>query len=248
MYVIFTDIDNTIIDDTYSASKVRKEIEIVKRKGIPLVFMSSKTRYEVEYYRQELGIEDPFSTENGSFIFIPEDYFTFKFPFDYRLNRYLVLKMGEDYRKLRKTFLEMRKNRNVNAIGFGDLSINEISEITGLPRKLAKLSKQREGDEPFITEDKGFVDMLKKMGFNVVKGGRFYHLMGNTDKGKAFKRIFELYKREYPDVISVAFGDADNDLQMLQSADISYLVTSPEEWKKRIRMLLKENIDVSQDL
>jgi len=70
-FVVFTDIDGTIVDENYSYKGALPALKLLKRKKIPLVFCTSKTRAEIEVYRDELGIKDPFISENGGAIFIP---------------------------------------------------------------------------------------------------------------------------------------------------------------------------------
>ena len=75
-FVLFTDLDGTLLDANYSCELVKPVVKELKRKGVPIVFCTTKTRAECEYYRRELRINDPFIVENGSAIFIPVGYFT----------------------------------------------------------------------------------------------------------------------------------------------------------------------------
>ncbi|MCG7852909.1 MAG: HAD hydrolase family protein, partial [Methanosarcinaceae archaeon] len=48
-YVVFTDLDGTLIDhDTYSYKAARPALAALKKQGIPLIFCTSKTRAEIE--------------------------------------------------------------------------------------------------------------------------------------------------------------------------------------------------------
>jgi len=73
--VIFTDLDGTLLDHcTYSYKEAEKALESIRRKNIPLIVCSSKTREEIEIYRKKLLNNGPFISENGGAIFIPEQY------------------------------------------------------------------------------------------------------------------------------------------------------------------------------
>ncbi|KAF5413010.1 MAG: Glucosyl-3-phosphoglycerate/mannosyl-3- phosphoglycerate phosphatase [Candidatus Methanocomedens sp.] len=77
-YVIYTDMDGTLIDhDTYSYEAALPALDLIRKRNIPLVFCTSKTRAELEVYCKELEIYHPLISENGGAIFIPEDYFDF---------------------------------------------------------------------------------------------------------------------------------------------------------------------------
>ena len=63
---MFTDLDGTLLHPhTYSSDPARPALDTLKRLGIPVVFCTSKTRPEVELWRQRLGVTDPFIVENG---------------------------------------------------------------------------------------------------------------------------------------------------------------------------------------
>ncbi|MBP1733392.1 MAG: mannosyl-3-phosphoglycerate phosphatase, partial [Deltaproteobacteria bacterium] len=67
--VIFTDLDGTLLDSmTYSFEPARPALRKLKDLGIPLIICSSKTRLEIERYRQEFGSLYPFVAENGGGI------------------------------------------------------------------------------------------------------------------------------------------------------------------------------------
>ena len=74
--IIFTDLDGTLLDHkTYSFENAFEALQAIKEKNIPLIICSSKTRSEIEYYREKLSNNHPFVSENGGGIFLPEGYF-----------------------------------------------------------------------------------------------------------------------------------------------------------------------------
>ncbi|HLB03155.1 MAG TPA: HAD hydrolase family protein, partial [Nitrospiria bacterium] len=80
--VIFTDLDGTLLDAaTYSWKAAQPALELIKQRAIPLILCSSKNRAEIAAVRRQLDDHDPFISENGGGIFIPDDYFEFYFPF-----------------------------------------------------------------------------------------------------------------------------------------------------------------------
>lgn len=224
-YVIFTDLDGTLIDrDTYSYKAARGALNLIKSKKIPLVICTSKTRAEIEYYRKKLRNKDPFISENGGAIFIPRGYFKFRFKYNKKDNKYYIIKLGTEYKKL---IAVMKKIKNNNIIGFNDMSVKEIAEDTGLSLNQAKLAKKREFDEAFkILEKrkKTILKLIKKHNLNYTMGGRYYHLMGKSDKGKAVKILTRLFKRGFGKVKTVGLGDSENDFEMLDKTDVGYLV------------------------
>jgi mannosyl-3-phosphoglycerate phosphatase family protein len=76
--VVFTDIDGTLVDiNTGEYGKnTTKLIELLKKKNIPLILASAKTRLEQNKIRQDLDLSDPYIVENGGALVIPKGYFS----------------------------------------------------------------------------------------------------------------------------------------------------------------------------
>jgi mannosyl-3-phosphoglycerate phosphatase family protein len=231
--IIFTDLDGTLLDPkNYSFSAALPAIELVKEKGIPLVFCSSKTRAEIEHWRGRLENRHPFICENGGGIFIPLSYFAEDdmravWPKAKMVDEYQVLVLGTPYSLLREALEDLRLN-GFDVKGFGDMTEPEVAEITGLSRKEAGLAKRREFDEPFIVHgDQGKIGALlssiREKGLQCARG-RFYHLMGESDKGKAVEMLKGLYQRKLGDIITIALGDSPVDFPMLERVDYPILV------------------------
>jgi predicted mannosyl-3-phosphoglycerate phosphatase (HAD superfamily) len=60
-------------------------------------------------------------------------------------------------------------------------------------------------------------------------GGRFLHVSGQCDKGKAIQWLKRIYEHFCPDkcFTSLAIGDSQNDVAMLETADLALLIPSP---------------------
>jgi mannosyl-3-phosphoglycerate phosphatase len=233
--IVFTDLDGTLLDCcTYSFEKAIPALELLRGKNIPLVLCSSKTRKEIEYYRKELANNHPFISENGGGIFIPKNYFKFKIHSPefivYDGNDYYAIKFGAQYSDLRKTVEGLRK-KGFKIKGFGDMTVKEIMEIANLSADEAEMAKERDFDEPFIfegnaTETQRLLRAIKAKGFNCTQG-RFFHIIGNTDKGKAVELLKGLYRKEFYEITTIALGDSSNDIPMLAAVDYPIVVQKP---------------------
>jgi mannosyl-3-phosphoglycerate phosphatase len=66
---------------------------------------------------------------------------------------------------------------------------------------------------------------LAGRGLRLVKGGRFWHVLSQADKGSALRQLGSLYRAHgLPDFTSLALGDSPNDCSMLQAADIAIVI------------------------
>ena len=223
--IIFTDLDGTLLDrDTYSFEPILPALRVIQKRKIPLVLSSSKTRAEIEHYRRRLENEHPFISENGGGVFIPKGYFSFSFPYDREFEEYLVLELGVFYPVLVDTLEAIRKETGVKIKGFSDLTREELASLAGLTPQEAEFAKRREYDEPFFLEGKdGEVEIVKRKieekGMNYVWGGRFHHILGKNDKGKAIEILKELYENQFFSIFTIGIGDNLNDLPMFMAVD-----------------------------
>ena len=250
--VIFTDLDGTLLDyREYSFERARPALQLVKEREIPLIICSSKTRKEIEYYRKKLDNHHPFISENGGGIFIPKGYF----PFDISNHRYEmatgktyhIIRLGARYEDLRSALAELR-NAGFQVRGFGDMSVEELVETTHMKPLEAKMAKQRDFDEPFLHTGpayrlSGLLRAIDAKGFKFTQG-RFYHILGNSNKGIAVSILIDLFTRKFQDtgIVTIAIGDSPNDKPMLQRVDLPILVRKHDgsfESSIKIRNLIK---------
>ncbi|MBI2860539.1 MAG: mannosyl-3-phosphoglycerate phosphatase [Chloroflexi bacterium] len=228
--VIYTDLDGTLLDRrTYSWEKAVPAMEKLRREGIPLVFCSAKTRAEQEVYRRRLGIFHPFIVENGGAIFVPQDYFPFPFDFSRKFGNSLVIELGMPYNEIRRLLCEVRAAGGFHFRGYADMTAAEVAAETGLDIYSAMLAKQREYDETLVFDapDEEVRQALQKMreaGLNVTHGGRFFNVMGASDKGAAVAILSGIYRRMWGEIMTVGIGDSNNDLPMLARVDAPFLV------------------------
>jgi mannosyl-3-phosphoglycerate phosphatase len=234
-YLIFTDLDGTLLDhDTYEYQQAQEALLCIKAQGIPLILCSSKTRAEIESLRKDLDNNDPFVVENGAAIFIPRGIFDPIPPLPLTFNEmegYRVIELGASYQKLRGSFAEIKAETGLKATGFSEMSVEQIVEKTGLPFDKAALAKQREYSEPFLmlkenhkTQWSLLKQAVRRRNLKLVRGGRFYHLIGQNDKGKAVRLLIELYQKTNRSLISIGLGDSPNDFPMLENVYIPVLI------------------------
>ena len=236
-YIVFTDLDGTLLDyNTYSFEESKEGIELLRRHRIPLIFCTSKSYAEVIHFREKTGNTAPFIVENGGAVYLPRDQVKQFRPFVRagmlkQSGDYAALELGADYATVRRVFEEMKKAFGNSMTGFGDMSIEEVSRSLNLAPKLAAMAKIRHHDEPFILKDPSLLERIiqfsRQNGLTVYPGTRFYHLMGNTDKGAAVKELVSLYRKVYGTVVSAAMGEGKNDEPMFRQVDVPFLVQKP---------------------
>lgn len=231
--LVFTDLDGTLLDHTsYSFEPARPALRLLREKRIPLIICSSKTRAEIEPLRLELTNADPFISENGGAVFIPGGYFSQEIPSARKESGYHVLELGTPYPRLREAISNLQAGHPDRLRGFGDLTVDEVAALTGLSRPEAALAKKREYDEPFLMDEAASIgivrEMAEKSGLKITQGGRFFHLTGNNDKGRAVRILRAVFEKEEGcSLKTIGLGDSQNDLPLLENVDFPVLVQKP---------------------
>ena len=241
-FIIFTDLDGTLLHpSTYSHDAALPALALARDRGIPVVFCSSKTRPEIFELRADFSNNDPFIFENGGGIVIPESAAEFHGG-GVTSKDHEVIALGRPYEELRKALIEARSQLGISVTGFGDLSPDEIGALTGLQPKRAALARQREFDEPFFfganeTRVGQFLRSLEDRGLRWTQGGRFYHLHGFNDKGRAVRTLMKFFTADSGPAVSIGLGDSLNDLPMLLSVERPVLIQREDgSFDERIRL------------
>ena len=234
--VIFSDLDGTLLDEqTYSWEEAEQGLNECRRRGVPIVLVTSKTRAELEVISVQLGLDDPYITENGGGVFFPKTKFPTPPPGAESVDSLWRWSLGVSHGTLKSALREIATEVRCNIIGLSDMRPEEIASLTGLDIEQARRAAKREFDEPFLISDadKGqefrVIKAAEERGLRVSKGGRFFHLHGNSDKGTATKKLITWYRNMGHDVLSLGIGDSENDFPMLQAVDRAVFVGDPRK-------------------
>lgn len=213
--LVFSDLDGTLIDHhSYEWSPARPAIDALRKLSAGIVLASSKTAPEIHALRADMGLQDwPAIVENGAGI-LPA--------------RATTLENAPQYRAIRAALAEFPEDMRALFTGFGDMSIEEIMQATGLPRDAAELARQRSFSEPGLwrgtpAQQAAFQQALSAKGISSIEGGRFLTLSFGHDKVQQMRVIIEQIRPAH----TIALGDAPNDMQMVQAADFGVIIANP---------------------
>ncbi|MGE0642338.1 MAG: HAD-IIB family hydrolase [Nitrospira sp.] len=238
-YLLFTDLDGSLLDnDTYSFDEAKPALHTLQSQDIPVILVSGKTRAEIEPLRERLDHQAPFIVENGAAVYVPIETFDFTPERSRRRSSYHVIELGTPYALLRDVLRQIETAVGTRLRGFGDLSVDEVMATTGLSREDALRAMLREFDEPFLVN--GPPRLIEEICRQIVardlswtKGGRFFHLTGKNDKGRAADILLRCYRRQGRDheednLETIGIGDSLNDLPLLLMVDHPILVQKPD--------------------
>lgn len=231
--IVFTDLDGSLLNhEDYSYRDAGPALARIRQAHIPLIFVTSKTRSEVESLQDEMEIREPFIVENGAAVFFPAGYRGLTIATGQMRAGYTVIELGVSSSRIRNFLTRFGGRFGIK--GFGDWSIDEIAARTGLARDKAALAAQREFTEPFVAAAGADMAALRVLaaghGLKITRGGRFYHLIGaGQDKGAAVRTTLNIFGRQLGSgPVAIGIGDSENDLPMLAQVDIPVLIPRPD--------------------
>jgi mannosyl-3-phosphoglycerate phosphatase family protein len=232
VYLVFTDLDGSLLDhDTYRYDAAVPVLELLESLRIPVIMVSSKTRVEILALREELANEHPFIVENGAAVMIPENYFI-------RAPESCELRDGfwvRSFSPPRESWSAPLAALHAALPGcfedFASAGAEGVARMTGLPLEKAGLANKREYSEPVQWRGSDeeldyFLHELAGAGATVMRGGRFYSVGGDCDKGRALRWLRDQYRLAAgaSSVYDLAIGDGQNDAPMLDAAHRALLI------------------------
>jgi len=194
--IVFSDLDGTLLDhESYSWDLASPALDQMLALGIPLVLASSKTAAEIADLRSNLGFEDA--------------------PADRSAHSAICAALSDLDPDLRRCFT-----------GFSDWTIHELAQQTGLSLDQAKSAARRQFSEPGLwrgtPEQRAiFETNLAQNGIFARQGGRYLTLSMGAIKAD---RMAEIVARFDPKPVTMALGDAPNDVEMIRAADHGVVV------------------------
>ena len=216
-YWIVTDLDGTLMDENYDISPARETLKCLAELDIPVIPCTSKTASEVRYFRKENDLFDPFIVENGAAVY----------GWDYDNSTEWELILGDSYKELRIVLMNISKIVDYHLSPLNDLNQNQIHELTGLIDQEIIRALDRQWSVPFLNPPEEIFEKVKLIcksyNVHVFKGNRMSHLLSSkSHKGEAVNKLKEYLQNK--DVKIIALGDSQNDLPLLEYADISIVI------------------------
>ena len=174
----------------------------------------------MEVWRERLALSDPFIVENGGGVVMPDRTIAF----------------GDRYDELVAALRAAAQESGCTVRGFHDLDAHEIGDLCGLPLEDARLARIREYDEPFEILDghaERLLHAIEARGKRWTRGGRFYHITGKNDKGRAVGTVAKFYRAKDAALRTVGIGDGWNDVPLLREVDTAIILPSSDAGRIR---------------
>ena len=220
--VIFTDLDGSLLHrDTFKFDTIKNYILSLVDQGIIIIPNSSKTEKEIEKFNEELGVDLPYISENGSSIH-GLNLINHNFPNKIILSR--------EKNELQKIFNEKIPGQlKDKCIQISKINKKEQEKIFGQKDSKLKDALDRKYTLPFLfrgdkNEKNKLLKILNSNSLTLQEGGRVLNLCDNINKVKSMNRVIKILKKTEDKIKTIAVGDNYNDLDMLKNCDIPCLV------------------------
>ena len=220
--VIFTDLDGSLLHrDTFKFDTIKNYISSLVDEGIIIIPNSSKTEKEIENFNEELGVDLPYISENGSSIH-GLNLINHNFP-----NKIILSREKEELQKIfNEKIPEQLKDK---CIQISKMNKKEQEKIFGQKDSKLKDALNRKYTLPFLfrgdkNEKNKLLKILNSNSLTLQEGGRVLNLCDNINKVKSMNRVIKILKKTEDKIKTIAVGDNYNDLDMLKNCDIPCLV------------------------
>lgn len=223
--LIFSDLDGCLLNkNDYSFQSAVPTLDRIRQRQIPLILASSKTEAEMRVLADEMQLRDaPLICENGGTIIWSRS----RPPVE---GNTTVLGASRD--SILRTLAGLKTEFRFTS--FQDLQVQGVMEKTGLPRDRALAALNRSSTEPLVWEDEesridAFRSALEAQSLTLTRGGRFWHVAGQTDKGYALQQVVnQLASSAHRKLTTIAIGDSPIDQHMLDVADYPIAIPWPD--------------------
>lgn len=214
----------------YAASEALAEIE---RRHIPLVLLTPGTRAQLEILRRKIGHADPFITESGGGLFLPDGYFALRLEGAKRAARYLSVPFGRTSEEAGAAVEEIAEQAGAEVVRYADMNAREISRNSGMTEREAEASREREFSDRFFFAGNmdlaapSFEKIAAEQKWQIRHGEPFWELYSGNDEGKALRYLMRLYREALRSrVRSVSIGISIEDLSLLAASDQAFILPS----------------------
>lgn len=251
--VLFTDLDGSLLDHhNYDYSPALPALDQLKKEHIPCILTTSKTAAEVMDIRNELDNTCPFIVENGAGVFWPAGAVN-----EHELPEHAVLQSWNSaydfislnpvsLNRILELTMQLKEKFGFIFQGFSEMTVEQVVDCTGLTYEQADKAKQRVFSEPLLWRDSEanlakFKAFVEPHGLQVIKGGRFVHVMGRSNKGRALQFLKTYYEKIWGEPVStIALGDGENDVPLLEASDYAVVVRSPANKPPKVNNVKKK--------
>lgn len=230
--ILFCDIDGLIPVRGKMAPGFDDFVAALEHAAIPSVWVTTRTRLQIDDPRRKLGHNHPFIAEGGCGVYLPESYFHLRPPKTLRLGRFTCLPVAEPQPAASEALAELSEETGVSSVSLESLKPRELAQNTGLPPAQAELMRHRDFDEFFFLagasqdEVERFQTEAEARSWRLRERGILWSLALGANLKQCVREVSKLYTRalrSQPKIIGIAREDGGSEL--LAACDRGFVLT-----------------------
>jgi predicted mannosyl-3-phosphoglycerate phosphatase (HAD superfamily) len=199
--------------------------------AIPNVWVTTRTRLQIDDPRRKLGHTHPFIAEGGCGVYLPESYFHLSPPKTMRLGRFTCIPIAEPQPASADALEELSAETGVATVTLRSLSPRELVQNSGLPSQQAELMRHRDFDELFFFAGATESDVERVVAETVNRGwqlrqrGVLWSLTVGANLKQCVRELSKLYTRalrSQPKIVGLARED---NAELLAACDRGFVLT-----------------------
>jgi mannosyl-3-phosphoglycerate phosphatase len=200
---------------------------------VPCVWVTSRSRHQLDSSLRRLGHAAPFVSEGGCGVFLPEDYFHLKPEKTVRLGRFTCIPAATAQPAAAEALESLAEQAGVEIVPLRSLSPRELTQNTGLSRDAAEQLRQRDFDELFFfagASDEDIETFQKQAAHRKVVvrlQGSFWSLAVGANLGECVRQLGKLYDRAlHAHAFSIALASTQESKELLPLCDRGIVLAS----------------------
>jgi predicted mannosyl-3-phosphoglycerate phosphatase (HAD superfamily) len=184
--------------------------------GVPIAWVSRRTRFQLDAPRRELAHHHPFIAEDGCGVYLPEGYFHLPQPKTIRLGRFTCIPVAEPQPAASEALEQLSEEMGVPVVTLASLRPRELAQNLGVPVREAELARHRDFDEPFFFAGSSSKNIERFVGeahlrkLQLRQDSVFWSLAAGASLKRSVSELSKLYDRalrSHPTTLAIATPD-----------------------------------------
>jgi mannosyl-3-phosphoglycerate phosphatase len=201
--VVYCAVDDLISSSSRPIPGFFEFLDELSQAKIPCVWISTRTRLQLDSAIRKVGQSSPFIAEGGCGVYLPEDYFHLKPSKSVRFARFTVIPVAAAQPAATEALDSLAEDSAIEVVPLRSMSPRELAQNAGVPQREAELLRQRDFDEFFFfagasdAEITKFQAAAKKKNIQVRPRGTFWSLAVGANLAVCIRELSGLYERTF---------------------------------------------------
>jgi len=239
--ILYIAVDELIPERGNSVPGLDEFTAALDHRGIPAVWLTNRTRLQMDGPRRKLAHTHPFIAEDGCGVFLPEDYFHLRPQTSaprpretetIRLGRFTCLPIAEPQPAASDALENLAVESGLSVVPLRSLPPRELTLNSGLPAREAELVRQRDFDEFFFFAGASQHDIEKFLALGRARNiqfrqrGALWSLAIGASIHRCIGQLSNLYDRALRShAKSIAIATPREDSPLFAACDRAILLT-----------------------